>query len=252
MGFGSHAGRDTRADRVAESKRPPSRCLTPPGPPGPVEWALHAAVTGFVPAPPRGSPGPVSRAESGSDPCPGPDLAVASALAGRIACACGDEGTDRRSRGARRRPLQRACAAWHRAALQGLAPGGRPAHALQQPRPGGGRGSHPPDRLRRLRPRRPQPRRPPRHRAHPARARERRDHARPERQAGRRLQDPPGRTAGADRQLAAGAALRHLGRVPPARGPGPDHVRPDDRRLVDLHRHPGHPAGHLPDLRRRR
>ena len=33
---------------------------------------------------------------------------------------------------------------------------------------------------------------------------------------------------------------------------GPDHVRPDDRRLLDLHRHPGHPAGHLRDLRRRR
>ncbi len=34
--------------------------------------------------------------------------------------------------------------------------------------------------------------------------------------------------------------------------PGPDHVRADDRRLLDLHRHPGHPAGHLRDLRRRR
>ena len=33
---------------------------------------------------------------------------------------------------------------------------------------------------------------------------------------------------------------------------GPDDVRPDDRRLVDLHRHPGHPAGHLRDVRRRR
>ena len=32
----------------------------------------------------------------------------------------------------------------------------------------------------------------------------------------------------------------------------PDDVRPDDGRLVDLHRHPGHPAGHLRDLRRRR
>ena len=28
---------------------------------------------------------------------------------------------------------------------------------------------------------------------------------------------------------------------------GPDHVRPDDRRELDLHRHPGHPAGHLRD-----
>ena len=33
---------------------------------------------------------------------------------------------------------------------------------------------------------------------------------------------------------------------------GPDDVRPDDRRLVDLHRHPGHPPGHLRDLRRGR
>ena len=32
---------------------------------------------------------------------------------------------------------------------------------------------------------------------------------------------------------------------------GPDDVRPDDRRLVDLHRHAGHPAGHLRDVRRR-
>ena len=31
-----------------------------------------------------------------------------------------------------------------------------------------------------------------------------------------------------------------------------DHVRPDDRGLVDLHRHPGHPAGHLRDVRGRR
>ena len=30
----------------------------------------------------------------------------------------------------------------------------------------------------------------------------------------------------------------------------PHDVRPDDRRLVDLHRHPGHPPGHLRDLRR--
>ena len=28
-----------------------------------------------------------------------------------------------------------------------------------------------------------------------------------------------------------------------------DDVRPDDRRLVDLHRHPGHPPGHLRDVR---
>ncbi len=31
---------------------------------------------------------------------------------------------------------------------------------------------------------------------------------------------------------------------------GPDDVRPDDRGQLDLHRHAGHPAGHIPDLRR--
>ncbi len=45
--------------------------------------------------------------------------------------------------------------------------------------------------------------------------------------------------------------LGDLGRVPPARGAGPDDVRADDGRLVDLHRHAGHPAGHLRDVRRR-
>ena len=43
-----------------------------------------------------------------------------------------------------------------------------------------------------------------------------------------------------------------LGRVPPARGARPHDVRPDDRRLVDLHRHAGHPAGHVRVLRRDR
>ena len=33
---------------------------------------------------------------------------------------------------------------------------------------------------------------------------------------------------------------------------GPDDVRPDDRRLVDLHRHAGHPAGNVRDVRRMR
>ena len=56
--------------------------------------------------------------------------------------------------------------------------------------------------------------------------------------------------AGADRQLDAGAALGDGGRVPPPGGARPHHVRPDDGRLVDLHRHPGHPPGHLRDPRR--
>ena len=44
-------------------------------------------------------------------------------------------------------------------------------------------------------------------------------------------------------------ALGHLGRVPPPRRARPDDVRPDDRRLVDLHRHAGHPAGNVRVLR---
>ena len=40
-----------------------------------------------------------------------------------------------------------------------------------------------------------------------------------------------------------------MGGVPPARGPRADDVRADDRRVVDLHRHPGHRAGHVRVLR---
>ena len=98
-------------------------------------------------------------------------------------------------------------------------------------------------------------------RSHEALRRDRRGAARPERrrdaagpvgQAGGGVPDAPRRAARADRQLAARAAVRDLGRVPAARGRGADDVRADDRRLVDLHRHPGHPAGHVPDLRGRR
>ena len=41
-------------------------------------------------------------------------------------------------------------------------------------------------------------------------------------------------------------------RVPPPRGARAHDVRPDDGRLVDLHRHPGDPPGHLRVLRRDR
>ncbi len=60
------------------------------------------------------------------------------------------------------------------------------------------------------------------------------------------------RAARAHRQRQPGARLGELGRVPPPRRPGPDDVRADDGRQLDLHRHAGHPAGHLPDVRRRR
>ncbi len=43
-----------------------------------------------------------------------------------------------------------------------------------------------------------------------------------------------------------------LGGVPPAGCPWADNVRPDDRRVVDLHRDPGNLAGNLRDLRRNR
>ena len=38
-------------------------------------------------------------------------------------------------------------------------------------------------------------------------------------------------------------------RFPRPRGPRPDDVRADDGRQLDLHRHAGHPAGHLRDAR---
>ncbi len=41
-----------------------------------------------------------------------------------------------------------------------------------------------------------------------------------------------------------------LGALQRARPQGPDDVWPDDRGKLDLHRHAGHPAGHVPDLRR--
>ena len=85
-----------------------------------------------------------------------------------------------------------------------------------------------------------------------AAARGRRDAARPVGQAGRRVPHPCRRAARADRQFQPRAALGDLGAFPRARSQGPDDVRPDDGRLVDLHRQPGHRAGHLRDLRRGR
>ena len=84
------------------------------------------------------------------------------------------------------------------------------------------------------------------------RARGRRDAARPVGQAGRRVPDPRVGAARADRQLQPGAATGPTGRSSGGSSARPDHVRPDDGRLLDLHRHAGHPAGHLRDLRRDR
>ena len=78
------------------------------------------------------------------------------------------------------------------------------------------------------------------------------DAARAVGQAGRRVRDPRARAAGADRQHEPRARVGDLGALPRARRGRADHVRPDDRRVLDLHRQPGDPAGHLRDVRRRR
>jgi hypothetical protein len=136
------------------------------------------------------------------------------------------------------------------ALLQGLAPGGRPADADEQSRSGRRRAAGRAHRVRRQREGRPRLAVLRAHRRHASATGERRDAAGPEREAGGRLPHPRGGAPGADRERPPGAALGHLGRVPPARGAGPHDVRPDDRRLVDLHRHPGNPAGDLRDVRR--
>ena len=86
-------------------------------------------------------------------------------------------------------------------------------------------------------------------RAHCA-ARRRRVAADPVGQARRRVPHARRRAARADRQLEPRAALGDAGNVQRARPQGPDDVRPDDGRLVDLHRQPGHRAGHVRDVRR--
>ena len=78
-----------------------------------------------------------------------------------------------------------------------------------------------------------------------------RDAPRPVGQARRRVPDPCRRAARPHRELAPRAGVGDVGRVSPARGGGPDDVRADDRGLVDLHRHPGDPAGDVPDVLRR-
>ena len=156
-----------------------------------------------------------------------------------------------RGRGAVRRPLLDPRAARAGAECPLVADRGAAAHAAEQPRPRGGRAARGARRLRRLRQGGAQPRRAARDRPLAADARRRRDAARAERQAGRRLPDARAGAARADRQLAARAALGDVGRVPAARGARADDVRPDDRGQLDLHRHAGDPPGHLPDVRAR-
>ena len=138
----------------------------------------------------------------------------------------------------------------HRHLRQELADRSAAAHADEQPRPRGGREAGRTGGLRRHRPRRARLGELRPHRRRAAQARGRRDAAGAVRQAGRRLPHPCRRAARADRQLQPRAALGHLGALQRARSQGPDDVRPDDGRLLDLHRQPGHRAGHLRDLRR--
>ena len=133
-----------------------------------------------------------------------------------------------------------------------LAAGGRAAHAAEQPRP---RGRRAPRRPRRLRRHRPAARSWEAFDAlvpHAAHAQGRRDDARAVGQAGRRHAHARVGAARAHRQQQPRPGLGDLAGVPPPRAPRPDHVRPDDRRQLDLHRHAGHRAGHLRDVRRHR
>src|SRR5918995_226212 len=50
------------------------------------------------------------------------------------------------------------------------------------------------------------------------------------------------------RELEPRGPVGDVGRVPPARGARPDHVRADDRGLLDLHRLTGDRSGHLRDV----
>ena len=157
-----------------------------------------------------------------------------------------------RGRGAGRRSLAHSRSARHAAECALVADRSTAADAPEQPGRRGRRAARGSRRLRRLRPRRAFARGAESDRADAPSSRRRRDAARPERQAGGRLPHARGRAARPDRKLASGPALGDVGRVPAARGRGADDVRADDRRKLDLHRHPGHPPGDLPDLCGRR
>ena len=160
-----------------------------------------------------------------------------------------DQLAERPSRPASRRARDPRAARHERTAKSWLTEARAPDDP-EQPRSRGRREPGGARRLRRHRPRRAQLgmlRRDPRG---AARARRRRDAADPVGQARRRVQDARRRAARADRQLEPRAALGDVGALQRARPQGPHDVRPDDGRLVDLHRHAGHRAGHLRDVRR--
>ena len=136
--------------------------------------------------------------------------------------------------------------------LQGLAPGGSPPHADEQPRPRSCRTPRGASGLRRDGQGRQELGELLGHRQYPARTGRRRDVAGPVRKAGGRLQDTPLGPAGSDRQFPPRPGMGRLEDVQGTREGRTHYVRPDDRGVVDLYRHPGHPSGHLRDVRRRR
>ena len=131
-----------------------------------------------------------------------------------------------------------------------VAAGSGDADAHEQPRSRGGRASRGPGRLRRHRTRRPKLGGLRRHRSHAEDPWRRRDPAGAVGQAGRGVPHARPRTEGPDLQLHAGPEMGRLGDVPCLGGPGTHDVRADDRGFVDLHRDPGHPAGHVRNPRR--
>ena len=133
-----------------------------------------------------------------------------------------------------------------------VADGSAAADASQQPRPRGRGEAGGADRLWRLGQGGAEPRGAQGACPLPPGSRGGRDPARPERQAGRRLPHAPRCAARPPRELAPRPALGDLGGVPAARSARTDDVRADDCRELDLHRHPGNPPGHVPDLRRSR
>ena len=140
-------------------------------------------------------------------------------------------------------------AAGQRAALQGLASGNHPADAGEQP--GERREARGPGdlhrgaggtRLGRLPPDRRDPEGPG----------GRRDHAGPVGQADRQAEDPRARAPRHHGQRQRAGPLGRRRGFLRAGEEGPD-LRPGhDRRRLAVHRQPGHPAGHLPELRQRR
>ena len=155
---------------------------------------------------------------------------------------------DRRASG----PAPRSRAARQHDLLQGMAAGGRAAHADEQPRSRGRRASGRSRRLRRHREggaqlgvlRRDR-------RARCARSRTtRRCSCRAASRSACSARTPARRACSSRTATSWGAGRR--GTCSASSSGRAHHVRPDDGRLVDLHRLAGDPAGHLRDVRRRR